>query len=67
MKKQKENEPSSPIADEATRAAADEPANLEAAISVEAYLLWEAAGCPEGCAEEFWFAAAGKLGKTEQP
>ena len=67
MKNKRKNEPSSPIADEATRAAANEPANMEEAISIEAYHLWEAAGCPEGCAEEFWFAAARKLGKPEQP
>jgi len=32
-------------------------ANLEEAIRERAYLNWEEAGCPEGCADEFWLEA----------
>ena len=66
VKRSTKDEPIAPLASEVTPAAMNEPVHMEGSIAVEAYLLWEAAGCPEGCAEEFWFAAARKLGEPDQ-
>jgi hypothetical protein len=41
--------------------------DTEDLIRERAYLLWEAAGRPEGSGEEFWFAAAGSIAATAGP
>ena len=43
-----------------------EEVTLEETIRERAYLNWEEAGCPEGCADEFWLEAeATVLDETE--
>ncbi len=41
--------------------------DLEARIREHAFLLWEAAGCPEGRAEEFWQRAVQAETGSTQP
>jgi hypothetical protein len=43
---------------------ASSTADREDAIRRRAHQLWEAAGRPDGRAEEFWFAATGEAGGT---
>lgn len=61
MKSKSKHEDPAPSADEVTTTERSDPVNIEEAIAVEAYHLWEAAGCPEGRDEEFWLVAASKL------
>jgi len=41
--------------------------DLEARIREHAFMLWEAAGCPEGRAEEFWQRAVQVETGSTQP
>lgn len=66
MKNKSKNHDTARGDSEETNAAANEPANTEEAIAVEAYHLWQAAGSPEGRDEEFWLAAARNLGNLER-
>ena len=57
MKTRKNNtQPEDKIEDEVAPAS-DATSQTGEAISARAYFLWEAAGRPEGCDEEFWLAA----------
>ncbi len=67
MKHNGNNEDVGERADEVAVAEPGGQMNSEEAISVEAYLLWQAAGCPEGRDHDFWFAATKNLRGYDQP
>jgi hypothetical protein len=42
------------------------PSLTEEHIRVRAHQLWEAAGCPEGRENEFWYEAERELNKLDE-